>query len=352
MRSILVTGGAGFIGSALVRHLIAEGGARVVVLDKLTYAASMAALDDVAGHANYCFVRGDIADRVLVGRLLRDHAIDLVIHLAAETHVDRSIAGPAAFVETNIVGTFHLLEAALDHWRTLSGEAATHFRFHHVSTDEVHGDLDFDEAPFDESSSYDPSSPYSASKAAADHLVAAWGRTYGLPVVTTNCSNNYGPYQSPDKLIPRVIANALNGRDIPVYGEGANVRDWLYVDDHAQALALAATRGAPGARYAIGGRAERSNLTVVRTLCDLLDAGAPRADGRSYRRQVTFVADRPGHDRRYAIDPSRIERDLGWTQAHDFDRGLAATVAWYLANRSWMDGFASAGHALERVVAA
>ncbi len=347
MRRVLVTGGAGFIGSALVRHLIGEGTGRVVVLDKLTYAASPAALEAASRSPRYRFVRGDIGDRALVSRLLAEEAIDLVIHLAAETHVDRSIAGPAAFVETNIVGTFHLLEAALEHWQALEGEAKARFRFHHVSTDEVHGDLDFGDAPFDEGSGYDPSSPYSASKAASDHLVAAWGRTYGLPVLVTNCSNNYGPFQSPDKLIPRIIANALGGRELPVYGEGRNVRDWLYVEDHAAALALVATRAAPGARYAIGGRAERSNLTVVRGLCDLLDRLSPRADGRSYRRQVTFVADRPGHDLRYAIDPSRIERELGWLRVHDFESGLEACVRWYLANRDWMDRFVGAGYALE-----
>lgn len=345
-RRILVTGGAGFIGSALVRHLVRQG-AEVTVLDAMTYAASLDALAKVQAAPNYRFVRGDIADRALVSGLLEAGAIEAIIHLAAETHVDRSIAGPGAFVETNIVGTYHLLEAALAHHRGLRSEAAAAFRFHHVSTDEVHGDLDMDEPPFDEESSYNPSSPYAASKAAADHLVAAWGRTYGLPVVTTNCSNNYGPYQSPDKLIPRVIARALGSQPIPVYGTGTNVRDWLYVDDHAEALATVATRAKPGSRYAIGGCAERSNLAVVRTLCALLDSQAPRTDRRSYRQQIAFVADRPGHDRRYAIDPSRIAADLGWTPRHDFEQGLAATVAWYLANRDWMTRFEAAGHALE-----
>jgi len=346
-RTFLVTGGAGFIGSALVRHLIGQRMGRVIVLDALTYAASLAALESVAASPDYRFVHGDIGDRALVARLLAEEQVDAVLHLAAETHVDRSIAGPAAFVETNVTGTFHLLEAALDHWRSLDGEAANRFRFHHVSTDEVHGDLKMDDAPFDEQSPYRPSSPYSATKAAADHLVAAWGRTYGLPMLTSNCSNNYGPYQSPDKLIPRTIANALGGAAIPIYGKGENVRDWLYVDDHAAALATIATRAAPGARYAVGGKAERANITVVRTLCDLLDRLAPRADGRSYRRQVTFVADRSGHDLRYAIDPSLIEADFGWTPRHGFADGLAATVAWYLNNRDWWRSFGAAGHTLE-----
>lgn len=344
MRTALITGGAGFIGSALVRHLVATG-TRAVVLDKLTYAASLDALGPVGDSPLYRFVEGDIADRALVAELLAEEQIDVVFHLAAETHVDRSIAGPAAFVETNIVGTYHLLEAALDHWRRVGGG----FRFHHVSTDEVHGDLPLDGGHFDEESAYKPSSPYSASKAASDHLVAAWGRTYGLPVTISSCSNNYGPFQSPDKLIPRTIARALGDETLPVYGTGANVRDWLFVDDHARALDLIARRAAPGTRYAIGGRAERSNLTVVRTLCDLLDRLAPRGDGRSYRRQVSFVADRPGHDLRYAIDPSRIESELDWRREQSFESGLEATVAWYLANPEWWQRFAAAGHGLERV---
>ncbi len=349
MRSVLVTGGAGFIGSALVRHLIAAGDSRVVVLDSLTYAASMAALAPVVGSPDYRFVEGDIRDRGLVARLLREEGIDVVMHLAAETHVDRSIAGPRAFIDTNVGGTFELLEASLAYWRELAGAKAAGFRFHHVSTDEVHGDLPLDGGAFDEESPYRPSSPYSASKAASDHLCHAWGRTYGLPVLLSNCSNNYGPYQSPDKLIPRTIACALNGEPLRVYGIGENVRDWLHVADHARALDLIARAAAPGSRYAVGGRAERTNLTVVRMLCDLLDANAPRSDGRSYRKQVVFVGDRPGHDLRYAIDPSRIEAELDWTRDETFESGLAATVDWYLANRGWWERFAGAGHALEKV---
>lgn len=346
-RTALVTGGAGFIGSALARHLAAAG-TRVIVLDKLTYAASLESLAALAGSPRYRFVEGDIGDRALVGELLAGERVDVIFHLAAETHVDRSIAGPAAFVETNIVGTYQLLEAALDHWRRVGGA----FRFHHVSTDEVHGDLPLEGGAFDEESPYKPLSPYSASKAASDHLVAAWGRTYGLPVTISSCSNNYGPYQSPDKLIPRTIANALSGAPLPIYGTGENVRDWLHVDDHARALDLIASAAPAGTRYAIGGRAERSNLTVVRTLCDLLDRLAPRVDGRSYRRQVEFVADRAGHDLRYAIDPSRIERELGWERSQTFETGLEATVAWYLAHRDWWQCFVAAGHGLERISAA
>lgn len=349
MRSVLVTGGAGFIGSALVRHLIASGDTRVVVLDALTYAASLESLAGVAGSAAYRFVEGDIRDGALVARLLAEEAIDVVAHLAAETHVDRSIAGPRAFIDTNVVGTTVLLEAALAHWRAMDAARAAAFRFHHISTDEVHGDLPLDGGAFDEESPYRPSSPYSASKAAADHLCHAWGRTYGLPVLLSNCSNNYGPYQSPDKLIPRTIACALAGEPLRVYGAGENVRDWLHVADHARALDLIARGAAPGSRYAVGGRAERTNLTVVRALCDLLDARAPRADGQSYARQIVFVGDRPGHDLRYAIDPSRIERALGWRAQETFESGLAATVDWYLANREWWQGFAERGHALEKV---
>ena len=346
-RTILVTGGAGFIGSALVRHLIGKGGVRVVLLDALTYAASLDALAEVADSPDYRFVKGDISDRALVARVLEEEGVDVVLHLAAETHVDRSIAGPAAFVETNITGTFHLLEVSLAHWRSLRGEKRERFRFHHVSTDEVHGDLPLEGGAFDEDSSYRPSSPYSASKAAADHLVAAWGRTYGLPVLTSNCSNNYGPFQSPDKLIPRTIARALMGESLPVYGRGANVRDWLHVDDHARALVTIATRGAPGARYAVGGRAERTNLVVVEQICATLDRLRPRTDRQLYRTLIRFVPDRPGHDLRYAIDPRRIEAELGWTPEQSFESGLEHTVGWYLDNRGWWERFAAAGHALE-----
>lgn len=329
-RTILVTGGAGFIGSALCRHLIRGGRTRVINLDKLTYAGSLDALAEVEQSPRYRFVQGDIADRALVAALLKDEAVDAVMHLAAESHVDRSIDGPAIFIETNITGTFHLLEAALDHWRSLEGEARVRFRFHHISTDEVFGDLPFDDSRFTEDSPYRPSSPYSASKAAADHLVRAWHHTYGLPVVLSNCSNNYGPHQNPEKLIPLTITRALRGETLPVYGTGANVRDWLHVDDHARALEAIVLRGAPGASYAVGAREEHSNIAVVAAICDLLDERTPLSGIRSRRDLIRFVTDRPGHDRRYAIDPSRIERELGWHAAIGFASGLVATVDWYL----------------------
>ena len=335
IRSILVTGGAGFIGSALTRHLIGQGGCRVINLDKLTYAGSLSSLASVEVNAGYRFVHGDIADSALVSTLLRDEAIDAIIHLAAESHVDRSIDGPSDFIDTNIVGTYRLLQAALDHWRGLTGEAKAGFRFHHVSTDEVFGDLPLDGGHFTEATGYAPSSPYSASKAASDHLVRAWGHTYGLPVVVSNCSNNYGPYHFPEKLIPLVILNALDGRPLPVYGDGANVRDWLFVEDHARALDAIVTRGRIGETYLVGGRSERSNLAVVHAICDLLDDRRPRNDGASYRSQIEYVRDRPGHDRRYAIDPAKIERELGWRATESFESGLAKTIDWFLANEDW-----------------
>jgi dTDP-glucose 4,6-dehydratase len=329
-RTVLVTGGAGFIGSALCRHLIRGGHTRVINLDKLTYAGSLTALAEVESSPRYRFVQGDIADRSLVAALLRDESIDAVMHLAAESHVDRSIDGPAIFIETNITGTFHLLEAALDHWRSLEGEARARFRFHHISTDEVFGDLPFDDSRFSEESPYRPSSPYSASKAAADHLVRAWHHTYGLPVVLSNCSNNYGPYQNAEKLIPLTITRAMRGETLPVYGNGANVRDWLHVDDHARALETIMRNGAPGASYAVGAREEHSNIAVVAAICDLLDERAPLVSVRSRRDLIRFVTDRPGHDRRYAIDPAKIERELGWQSEIRFTPGLAATIDWYL----------------------
>ena len=335
IRNILITGGAGFIGSALIRHLIGQGGCRVVNLDKLTYAGSLSSLATVEQDANYRFVHGDIADSALVSALLREERIEAVMHLAAESHVDRSIDGPSDFIDTNIVGTYRLLQAALDHWRDLPAGAQPNFRFHHVSTDEVFGDLPLDGGHFSEATGYAPSSPYSASKAASDHLVRAWHHTYGLPVVVSNCSNNYGPYHFPEKLIPLVILNALDGRPLPVYGDGANVRDWLYVDDHARALEAVVTRGRVGETYLVGGHAERSNLDVVHAICDLLDDRRPREDGASYRSQIEFVADRPGHDRRYAIDPTKIERELGWRASETFESGLAKTIDWYLAREDW-----------------
>jgi len=333
VKRVLVTGGAGFIGSAVVRLLVGKG-YRVVNLDKLTYAGNLASLRDVEGSPNYRFVEADIADFERVSALLADERIEGIMHLAAESHVDRSIDGPGAFVETNVVGTFRLLNAALAYWRTLDKEAQPRFRFHHVSTDEVFGDLPFDEGVFTEETAYAPSSPYSASKAASDHFVRAWHETYGLPVVLSNCSNNYGPYHFPEKLIPLVILNALEGQPLPVYGKGENVRDWLYVEDHARALELILTEGTVGESYNVGGRAERTNLAVVETICDLLDARVPLESGRR-RDLITFVADRPGHDRRYAIDPTKIERDLGWGAQETFESGLAKTVDWYLDNQWW-----------------
>jgi dTDP-glucose 4,6-dehydratase len=333
--NILVTGGAGFIGSALCRHLVASGRYRVVNLDKLTYAGNLDSLREIGDSPDYRFVQGDIGDRPLVGGLLADEAIDIVMHLAAESHVDRSIDGPEAFIDTNIVGTFRLLNAALEHWRSLPDERKSRFRFHHVSTDEVFGDLPLDEGIFTEETPYAPSSPYSASKAASDHLVRAWHETYGLPVVLSNCSNNYGPYHFPEKLIPLVILNALEGKALPVYGKGENVRDWLHVEDHVRALELIATKGAIGESYNVGGRAERTNLGVVETICDLLDAREPLPDGRGRRSLIAFVTDRPGHDRRYAIDPSKIERELGWRARESFESGIAGTIDWYLANDWW-----------------
>ena len=333
--NILVTGGAGFIGSAVCRLLTRNPDHRVVNLDKLTYAGNLASLREIGNLSNYRFVRGDICEEASVLDLLRAERIDIVMHLAAESHVDRSIDRPAAFIETNIVGTFRLLNAALTYWRELPADAQQRFRFHHVSTDEVFGDLPFDSGIFTEETPYAPSSPYSASKAASDHLARAWHGTYGLPVVLSNCSNNYGPYHFPEKLIPLAILNALDEKPLPVYGTGANVRDWLFVDDHARALELVATRGAPGKSYNIGGRAERTNLTVVETICDLLDARRPRASGASYRDLIAFVNDRPGHDRRYAIDPSKVERELRWRAEETFESGLGRTVDWYLDNEWW-----------------
>ena len=334
-KNVLVTGGAGFIGSAVCRHLIGSGGYRVVNLDLLTYAGNPDSLREVQDSVDYRFVRADIGDQAKVRALLEEEQIDAIMHLAAESHVDRSIDGPGAFIETNVVGTFRLLNAALEHWRALEGDRKQAFRFHHISTDEVFGDLPFDSGVFTEETPYAPSSPYSASKAASDHLVRAWHETYGLPVVLSNCSNNYGPYHFPEKLIPLVILNALEGRDLPVYGRGENVRDWLYVEDHARALELVMTKGRVGESYNVGGRQERTNLQVVETICDLLDARVPLPNGGSRRNLIQFVTDRPGHDRRYAIDPAKIEDELGWRAQEDFDSGLAKTIDWYLANEWW-----------------
>ena len=331
MRRVLVTGGAGFIGSAVVRLLVANG-VRVVNVDKLTYAGNLDSLRDVADAPNYRFVQADIGDAPRLLALMAEEQVEAVMHLAAESHVDRSIDGPGIFVETNVVGTVRLLDAALAYWRSLPDDRRPAFRFHHISTDEVFGDLPFDGGLFTEDSPYAPSSPYSASKASADHFVRAWHATYGLPVVLSNCSNNYGPFHFPEKLIPLAILNAVEGKPLPVYGRGANVRDWLHVEDHARALEAIVSRGGVGASYNVGARAERTNLQVVEAICDLVDE---RLGGPSRRSLITFVEDRPGHDRRYAIDPSRIERELDWRPLHDFEAGLAGTVDWFLANEWW-----------------
>ncbi|UWQ35722.1 dTDP-glucose 4,6-dehydratase (plasmid) [Leisingera sp. M527] len=330
---ILVTGGAGFIGSAVVRLAVARGH-QVVNLDALTYAACLANVAGAAQSPLYAFEQADIRDRAALDRVFETHQPDAVMHLAAESHVDRSIDGPGDFVETNITGTYQMLEAARKYW-TAAGKPEG-FRFHHISTDEVYGSLPADPAVmFTEDTSYDPRSPYSASKAASDHLVRAWAETYGLPVVLTNCSNNYGPYHFPEKLIPVVILNALAGKELPIYGDGSNVRDWLYVEDHADALLLVVQKGALGRSYNIGGENERSNLELVQTLCAILDGKRPRADGKSYKDQITFVTDRPGHDARYAIDPSRIRDELGWRPSVTVEEGLERTVQWYLDNEPW-----------------
>lgn len=345
----MVTGGAGFIGSAVCRLLAADPGTHVVNVDKLTYAGNLASLETITGRPNYTFHKADICDRGRMLEIMRDEDIDAILHLAAESHVDRSIDGPAQFIETNIVGTYSLLDAALAHWRQLPSGRAEAFRFHHVSTDEVFGDLPFDEGKFTEQTPYAPSSPYSASKAASDHLARAWHHTYGLPVVLSNCSNNYGPYHFPEKLIPLTILNALEERALPLYGTGANIRDWLHVGDHALALREILTRGEPGRSYNVGGRAERSNLQVVETICDVLDQRRPRAGGRSHRELITFVADRPGHDRRYAIDPARIETELGWRARESFEEGIARTVEWYMSNEWWWRPIREGAYAGERL---
>jgi dTDP-glucose 4,6-dehydratase len=343
-----VTGGAGFIGSAVCRHLCGDPKNNVTNVDKLTYAGNLASLRQIEKQPNYRFERVDICDGARILDILRRDNIDIVMHLAAESHVDRSIDGPGAFIETNVVGTYRLLDATLAYWRELPDPARSKFRFHHISTDEVFGDLPFDSGVFTEETPYAPSSPYSASKAASDHLVRAWHETYGLPVVVSNCSNNYGPFHFPEKLIPLAILNALDGRPLPVYGTGANVRDWLFVEDHARALATIATSGSAGESYNVGGRSERTNLDVVQTICKLLDGKRPLGSGR-YRDLITFVTDRPGHDRRYAIDASKIERELGWTPSESFESGLARTVDWYLDNEWWWKPLRDGRYAGERL---
>ena len=347
---ILVTGGAGFIGSAVVRHIINNTQDSVVNVDKLTYAGNLESLSDVSESQRYFFEQADICDAAAMARIFTEHKPDAVMHLAAESHVDRSITGPADFIETNIVGTYVLLEAARAYWSTLDKGAKQAFRFHHISTDEVYGDLPHpDEAQpgeplplFTENTAYAPSSPYSASKASSDHLVRAWLRTYGMPTLVTNCSNNYGPYHFPEKLIPLVILNALEGKPLPIYGKGDQIRDWLYVEDHARALYTVVTQGVAGETYNIGGHNEKQNLDVVHTICDLLDEIVPKEG--SYRDQITYVTDRPGHDRRYAIDADKISRELGWKPQETFESGIRKTVQWYLDNQRWVENVKSGAY--------
>lgn len=347
---ILVTGGAGFIGSAVVRHIIKNTQDTVVNVDKLTYAGNLESLAEVSENNRYYFEHADICDKAAMGRIFATHQPDAVMHLAAESHVDRSITGPAAFIETNIVGTYVLLEAARGYWNELDADKKQAFRFHHISTDEVYGDLPHpDEVAagnvlplFTEKTAYAPSSPYSASKASSDHLVRAWLRTYGFPTIVTNCSNNYGPYHFPEKLIPLVILNALEGKALPIYGKGDQIRDWLYVEDHARALYTVVTKGVVGETYNIGGHNEKKNLDVVHTICDLLDEIVPKEG--SYRDQITYVADRPGHDRRYAIDAEKISRELGWKPQETFESGICKTFEWYLSNTQWVENVKSGAY--------
>jgi len=350
VKTWLVTGGAGFIGGNFVLDAVGRG-VRIVNLDALTYAGNRDTLASLDGDGRHVFVQGDIGDRALVASLLETHQPEAILNFAAESHVDRSIDGPAAFVHTNVVGTLSLLEAARDYWRGLGAAAKESFRFLHVSTDEVYGSLG-DTGKFTEETPYAPNSPYSASKAASDHLVRAFHHTYGLPVLTTNCSNNYGPYQFPEKLIPLIIARALAGEPLPVYGDGRNVRDWLYVADHCSAIRAVLEGGRVGETYNVGGDAEMQNIEVVHAICDLIDARRPRADGQRRASQITYVADRPGHDRRYAIDASKIRSELGWQPAHSFRQGIADTVDWYLDHQAWVQRVLDGSYRLERIGAA
>jgi len=333
--TILVTGGAGFIGGNFVLDWFAKTNEPLVNVDKLTYAGNLETVSSVANHAGYKFIKADIGDKALIAQTLREHSVRAVLNFAAESHVDRSIEGPGDFIQTNVVGTFNLLESVRGYWSELPERERAAFRFLHVSTDEVYGSLQPEDRPFAESNRYEPNSPYSASKAASDHLVRAWHHTYGLPVLTTNCSNNYGPYHFPEKLIPLVILNAIANKPLPIYGDGQQIRDWLYVKDHCSAIRTVLASGKVGETYNIGGWNEKSNLDVVKAICSILDEMKPRADGRSYAEQITFVRDRPGHDRRYAIDASKIERQLGWKPAETFETGIRKTVAWYLENTAW-----------------
>ena len=347
MKPLLVTGGAGFIGANFVLQAVADG-LQVINLDKLTYAGNLDTLASLQGNDRHVFVQGDIGDRALLAKLLRTHKPQAIVNFAAESHVDRSIDGPAAFIETNVVGTLGLLETARDYWRELEGSAKDAFRFLHVSTDEVYGSLG-EAGKFTETTAYAPNSPYSASKAASDHLVRAFHHTYGLPTLTTNCSNNYGPYQFPEKLIPLIIQKALAGETLPVYGDGLNIRDWLFVGDHCSAIRRVLEAGHVGETYNVGGNAEQTNITVVKTICALLDARQPLADGRPRESLITYVKDRPGHDRRYAIDASKLKRELGWQPSQTFETGIAQTVDWYLSHQAWVKRVLDGSYRMERL---
>ena len=346
---ILVTGGAGFIGSAVIRHIIQNTNNQVLNIDKLTYAGNLESLKEIDQHSNYEFKQIDICDTEQITAAIDAFQPHAIMHLAAESHVDRSIDGPAAFIQTNIVGTYTLLEAARKYWMGLDAEAQQNFRFHHISTDEVYGDLEGTTDLFTETTSYAPSSPYSASKASSDHLVRAWHRTYGLPVIVTNCSNNYGPYHFPEKLIPLVILNALDAKPLPVYGNGQQIRDWLFVEDHARALYKVVTEGVVGETYNIGGHNEKQNIEVVKTICKILDELKPQANGQAYESLITFVKDRPGHDLRYAIDATKIQNELGWAPAETFETGIRKTVEWYLNNLDWCHRVQDGSYQRERL---
>lgn len=339
--TIIVTGGAGFIGSNFVLTWVKQGLGKVINLDKLTYAGNVANLDDIQGNADHVFVQGDIGDAELISKLLAEHQPRAVVNFAAESHVDRSIHGPEDFIQTNVVGTFHLLESVRAYWNQLSEQDKSAFRFLHVSTDEVYGSLEKDDPAFTETKRYEPNSPYSASKAASDHLVRAYHHTYGLPVLTTNCSNNYGPRHFPEKLIPLVIHNALAGKALPIYGDGMQIRDWLFVEDHCSAIRRVLEAGKVGEVYNVGGWNEKPNIEVVKTLCKMLDEKSPRADGKSYAEQITYVTDRPGHDKRYAIDATKLHSELGWKPAETFETGIEKTVTWYLDNQAWVQNVTS-----------
>lgn len=344
----MVTGGAGFIGSALVRNLIANSGYEVMTVDALTYAGNLASLEPVALSPRHQFVQADICDKDIIAELIKNFQPDIITHLAAESHVDRSIDGPATFIQTNLVGTYSMLDAAKTYWEKLPSDRRDQFRFHHISTDEVFGALG-DGGFFTEQTAYDPRSPYSASKAGSDHLVRAWYHTYGMPVLITNCSNNYGPYHFPEKLIPLMILKCLAGEPLPIYGKGDNVRDWLYVDDHVRALQNVFENGIPGESYMIGGNSERTNLSIVETICDALDTLRPRVDNQSYRTQISFVPDRPGHDFRYAIDATKLKNNLGWEPLESFETGIAKTIQWYLDNEAWWGPIVDGSYAGERL---